>query len=575
MRRTMTQMPLICSTSSRSLVRLESNWAFIMCWLAVTGLLYFSGNPLSGPSVFPDEVCRLGWARLLSGAGPHFDMNPASYCQPYYPLLLAPFQWLTQDPALTQKAVFGVNSALAAACLPLSIRLGLRHFQLSPISAWTAALCVLAYPSLTLYSHHALPETMLFLGVLLAFVFWCNWIDRPDWRRFASLLAISFLLFAMHRKMLIVPTTLMVGAILGHLVIRTPEYRLRMLLATLILSLAFLIDFWIKNVYAVASFRGGDGGAVEVVARLSSWHRLPRHAGVGAGILVYATLVTGGLIWLVIGSGLDSIRRSIQHGFSSIDTFTKKSWFAFGMVSLLLLMTAIYFGGGLRFDIWFYGRHIDAALAAALIPAIAMIAKQRVDNNILIWAVAFTLLAFMVLAATIAGPPWEDFSRIHVVGSGPIMERMYQADTRWNLLAYCAGLLAIVGAIYLARLPGLYRITAVIPFIMVTTTTHLTTEPFQGVPVELAVPSEAADMLRRANPCHLHYDSRGGGRLRLHQYFRLQYHFPHCTIELVSYLEPPSPGSFVVMVRTFADCAHETECHELHPDLVLYRAAAE
>ena len=554
-----------------NIVGLESKWAFVGCWASAVALLYLAGSPLGEPAVFPDEVCRLGWARFFSGTGPHFEMSPSSYCQPYYSLLLSPFFWFTSDSIAIHRGVFAVNTAIAAGCLPIAVRLGVRHFNLNIGTAWFAGLLILAYPSLTLYSYHAMPETALFLGVLISFSAWCAWVDRPDWPRFAALLAMSFILFVLHRKMLVVPVVLIVGAIGGYWFVRTPEYRQRALLSVLALCMAFLIDYWLKNALFAKHFQGGDGGAVEMLARFSSVRQIKNSIGISAGVLVYATFITGGLIWLLLASGLENIRQAFRSGMGSLDKFTLKSGFAFGMVVLLVGVTAASFGSGSRFDIWFYGRHVDATLGAALLPVVAIIAEKRVTGSVLAWVLVLPMVTFIALTAFNPGPPWSDFSQIHVIGAGSMMDRLFEASRPWNLLAYCAAILALAGVIFLVRLPGLFRFSMIIPFLLVTATTHISTEPFSGIPLDEAVSESAAEILSGTDPCHIRYDTRGGGRFRLHQYFRLQYHFPHCAIELTPPEKPIEPDSFVVVVKSFVDCGSGIECHDLHPDLVLYR----
>ena len=557
-----------------SIARLDSLWLLAACWIAAAIVLYLAGSPPMGPAVFPDEVCRLGWARLFSGTGTHYEMSQAAYCQPYYPLLLAPVKWLTHDPASIHHAVFVINSIAAAACLPLAVRLGIRHFDLGTGSAWVAGIAILVYPSLTLYSHHAMPETMLFPAVLLAFVLWCNWVDRPGWRQFWMLLAMGIALYALHRKMLVVPMALMTGAIIGYWFNRTPTYRMRMFLTALALAVALLLDELVKNAAMSSHFQAADAGAVDLLARLSSLERIPNVAGRASGVLVYATFLTGGCIWLVLGGGLDLIRRCIYHGTRSLDEFSKKSAFAFGMFLLLLVVTAGYFTDSERFDTWFYGRHVDSALGISLLPAVAMIARGRVDRGVLLWPVS-SLVALLVLAAVIPGPPWPDFSPVHVIGAATTMEWMHQTGNRWILLAFCAAMLALAGAVYLALLPGGLRYLALAPFAALATTTHLTTQPFQGVPIETAIPEPAANVLRTADPCHIHFDALNAGRIRLHQYFRLQYHFPNCSIEMVAPDHSITPGSPVVARRVYADCGAKIECLDLHPDLVLFQAGGE
>jgi len=558
-----------------STMRLESIWLFIVCWIAVAAILIVLGTPPVGPTVFPDEVCRLGWARLLSGAGSHYDMSQAAYCQPYYALLLAPFQWLSQEPTATYRAVFAINSVLAAACLPLTVRLGIRHFGLNTVSAWFAGVAILAYPSLTLYSHHALPETALFPAILLTFGLWCNWVDQPDWQRLWKLLAMSILLYALHRKMLVVPLAVMGGVIVGYWFNRTPEFRMKALLTALALAVAFMLDELAKRAVFSYYFLAGDAGAIDVLGSLTTWESVLIAGGKAAGVLVYSTIVTGGLIWLVLGNGLEAIRRGIRDGFSTLDPFVKKSMFAVGMFILLATVTATYMRGSARFDLWFYGRHVDSTLGIVLLTAIVMIAKGRIDGAALRWTIALSTLALLTLIVVLPGPPWRDFSAIHVIGAGPVLEWMYQADERWILLLYCAAILSLAGAMLLARLPGLFRFAALAPFAILATTIHLAAQPFKGVPIEQAISESAANILREAEPCKVHFDRRAGGRLRLHQYFRLQYYFPNCSIEVVPYDYSIPPGGLVIVNRILADCEidNEVKCHDLHPDLVLFQVA--
>jgi hypothetical protein len=148
---------------------------------------------------------------------------------------------------------------------------------------------------------------------------------------------------------------------------------------------------------------------------------------------------------------------------------------------------------------------------------------------------------------------------------------MYQAENRWTLLAYCAAILALAGTVFLTRLPGTFRFTAVAPYAAITLFIHSMTPPFEGVPLRTAIPEPAARMLNAADPCHVYFDAGNAGRLRLHQYFRIQYHFPHCSIELVPVHEPLPAGSLLLERRARAGCGQRVRCHDLHPDLVLHR----
>ncbi|RFF28897.1 hypothetical protein DZC52_15060 [Wenzhouxiangella sediminis] len=255
---------------------------------------------------------------------------------------------------------------------------------------------------------------------------------------------------------------------------------------------------------------------------------------------------------------------------SRLDCILTKAAFPVIMVLVLGLVTALKFVTGERFDFWFYGRHVDAALALAMIPAVAVISEKWSNCNILVKALALPFAAFLVLAATIQGPPWADFSQVHTVGAGGVMDWLYQAGDRWSLLVYCGLVFLITTFMCLANLRGRLRFLALAPFAVITTMTHITSEPFKGVPLNEAIPYSAATVLREARHCHIYWDARNGGRFRQHQYFRVQYYFPQCSIEIIPANSLAEPGGFVIARRSYASCQSEVECHDLHPDLVLY-----
>lgn len=566
-------MAQINSSTWLAFTRLESFWAAAICFGVVAAGLFFLGNPPEGPAVFPDEVCRLGWARLLSGAGPHFDMSLGAYCQPYYALVLAPVVWLTEDPGVAHAAVFAINSTFAAVCLPLAVRLGIRHFGLEPAPAWLAGFAILAYPALTFYSHHALPETALFAAVLTTFALWCSWVERPCWRRFTLLMAMSLVLFALHRKMLLVPLALLLGAIAGYWVNRTPEYRMRALLTALALTIFFAIDLLVQGIAKSTQMLGGDSNALFVASRALDASHLRDAITRASGVFVYATLMTGGCIWLVIGGGMNAISRGFRNGLDTVDDFDRKLLFPFGLVLLLVGVSAIYFSSQGRFDTWFYGRHVDSALAASLLPAIAMIARRRAGRQLLIWIAALIAAAITVLIAFLPGPPWADFSQYHVVGAGKVFEWLYAADSRGALLMQCSAILFITSALVLIKAPGRLRFLSLVPLAAIMTGTHLFSGPFRGVTFDVAVPAPAQKVLNAADPCHISWHSSIGGRLHGHQFSRIQYYFPHCSIELFSSDQKPAPGSLIVQLRAYADCRDASRCLDLHPGVVLYRSS--
>lgn len=564
-------MSCILLASSKFGVKPDSIILLLPLWLIATVALYLLGNPPSAPAVFPDELCRLGWARLLSNTGPHYQMGLGGYCQPTYSLFLAVLKWMTQDPAELYRATFLLNSSLAAACLPLAIRLSVQHFRLDWGPALVCGLAILAYPSLTLYSYHAWPETALYPAVLLAFMAWCNWVDSPRWRQFILLFAIGIGLYALHRKMLVIPLVLLGGVIIGYWFESTVEYRKRALLSMLAFAVFLLLDDFVKTTAMSAYWESGDVQIIDRFAKLSSFEFAQNVIGKSAGILVYASIVTGGLVWVVLADGLNSILSGARDRFRSLNQFQKKAAFPAVLVILLILKTAFFLGASPRLDTWFYGRHVDPALAVSLLPAVSMIWTQRISWSVIATAALLAMTVFAILANTIPGPPWLDFSSIHVIGAGAFVESLAQLQTRWALLAWCAAALSVTAAICLVRLPGLFRLAAIGPFAVITLVTHLTTMPFTGVPVDEAFPKSATVALRKAERCHVVWNRGVQGRLRVHQFFRLQYYFPNCTIESAIPDPCSAPDYMIITLEHFTDCAPEMQAHPIHPDLILYQ----
>ncbi|NKI36173.1 hypothetical protein HFP89_13460 [Wenzhouxiangella sp. XN79A] len=558
--------------SAASLAQLGNVWSFSACWVVAGLILYMLADLPSGPAVFPDEVCRLAWARLLSGTAPAYDMSPAAFCQPYYPMLLAPVLWFTSESEAVYRAVFVINTAAASLCLPLAVRIALRHLEMKPCVAWTAGLAVLAFPAVTLFRNHALPEALLFPAVLMVFSTWCSWVDRPSWSRFYSLLLGSVVLFALHQKMLVLPLALISGAVIGHFFDRSRAYRIRLLGAGLGLSCLFLLNALVRSAGLDAGFAGSAAGGPEVAVRLLSPQYFLDIVVRAAGVMVYSTWVTGGLVCLVGAGLLAAAARFIRASAEPIDRFWKNTAFPVGLFVLLAGLTAVYFSSGARFDTLFYGRHVNAALASLLLPAIAMVFQGRVDRAALIWLLAIPVITTIVLFAGLPDSDWFDFSRIHVHAAGPVMEWMFRLESRSALLGFCVAIMGLSLLMGLTHFRGVLRLLGLVPFLVITCFIHLTTRPFEGVTIEEAVPSSAASVLRSAEPCRIHFSALNGGRLRMHQYFRLQYYFPKCEIEMLEQTDQPPRGGLVVMRETYAECENDVVCHPLHPDLVLYRS---
>ena len=149
---------------------------------------------------------------------------------------------------------------------------------------------------------------------------------------------------------------------------------------------------------------------------------------------------------------------------------------------------------------------------------------------------------------------------------------MYASDSRSALLMKCTAILIIAGALIFIKAPGRLRFISLIPLAAVIVWTHWFASPFRGIPLDLAIPAQAQKVLQSANPCHIYWDSASGGRLHGHQFFRIQYYFQHCSIEILPSDQYRPPNSLIVQLRSRVDCQTENECYSLHPNVVLYRS---
>lgn len=545
--------------------------AILLAWIATTVALIFFADPPNYPSVYFDEICRLSWARWFAG-GSFYAMGAATYCQPVYPILLAPIFLIFNAPHSVSEAVFFINSGIAAASIPLTWILARDHFKASSIQAGLVAALVVIYPALTLHSHHAWPEPALYPGLLLAFTVFCRWIELRNWRAFLYLALVSVLLYGLHRKMIVFPLALISALFISLFIFRDTPYRMKALLTTLLLIGAIYL-FEVVRLVVMAKF--WDGADVNLIDRVVDQPVIDFISSIlihATGALLYGAIVTGGLLWLTLAY---SIRQCTYYGFHGIVTkwpYNDMKWaFATGILVLLIGLSSFFVSTIDRFDAWFYGRHINAALVLNIVVGYFLVSRFKIDATTVRVAVAIAMLAFLVLALGVPGPPWADYSPIHVIGAAPFMDFLHSAVNSREFLGRLAALTAGTLLASLAGLPGTLRYLGLAPLAAFTFVTHIGTAPFKGTPPEIAFPPEIRQLLGSPE-CDILWDSRIREREGAHQFWRLQYHFPSCRIESVSRAPCDYSDRWIITKAQFADCGKPIETYFMPHNLVLLRS---
>ncbi|WP_165969275.1 phospholipid carrier-dependent glycosyltransferase [Actinomadura sp. KC06] len=133
-------------------------------WLAQVLFRVVLESWRSVPLYVPDEVGYLLGGRLLAG-GADGDLTGRLLYYGGYSLLLAPANWISDDPAIVYRAVLVTNALIAATLLPLAY-LALRRLGMNQIPAYIAATLAALITSNVHYSQFALTDAVLPVMVL-------------------------------------------------------------------------------------------------------------------------------------------------------------------------------------------------------------------------------------------------------------------------------------------------------------------------------------------------------------------------------------------------------------------------
>lgn len=529
-------------------------------WLLTSAAIYITSGSPTGPGVYPDEICNLGWSRFLAG-GQFYNMGGAGYCHPLYPSLIALAQALTGDPVSGYRAAILVNAMLAAACLPLAIGLARRHFGMSLPGAWAAGLLCAGYPPLVGYTRYAWPESLLYPLALLWLRCWCDLVSRPDWKRAGLLLASTAAIYFAHPRMIVFPIFVGAAGVALWAFRRTPSNRQIALLAVL-LSLATIISMApVKSLVLPLAWSFDSMPSVAFVDSSHAAKSALLLARVG-GQLLFATWITLGVALIPLAYALVNLQRirSMPDAYLKIAVVPGLLIAATGLVALFVVHSE-------RFDVLFYGRYIGPLIPLSLLVGLSLCGQadsRKLSGIVLLVAAA---CAFAVLMAP-APDVDADYSRIHILGLSPLIDRLYDdvGGSRFRLIiasstatAMCLGAIAVrhhwswAAGVLLSLFAAL----------------HLTGETRRTISATAYLPT--GELARRFSqrPCQIYWPRSVGDRRQRHQAYRIQYAFPDCQLVFLTELncEVTPPGMLILDANARGCPSRARATYHLEPGL--------
>lgn len=521
-----------------------------MAWGAAAATLWLLAATVPEPGVLPDELCHLGWSRLLSATGTFYAMGGAGYCEPGYALLLAPLHWVFDDQQAFYLAVLAINAVLAGACLPLARRIGVEHFGMSNAQGWTAGLLALAYPAVLVYNRYALPETLLYPLTLAWLWTWARWVDSSSTRSFIAFAAAALALCLTHSRMIVFVLVLALGAIVCLSFSRDAAQRRRAWLIVFFVTVALSAIHSIKQYALSIGWYADPLIALDKIAYSATPGAFIAMASKAAGQVLFAMIATLGLALVPLAWTVTRLRKMRLRGFpGELSAVELKAMAAPIMLVLIAVESAVFLNGADRFDLAFYGRYPGPLIVASMIIGLALIGEGRAHRASLAVA-SITAASLLLVGAAVPSVPYVDYSRLHVVGALPVIDWLSRSSNSTSLWLRLACIVATISlaTLLLIRRPWYWYAGASL-------FTMLAMHALDPYPRDLPLSSHIPAAIKKSlssEPCTLHWSRGIRGRLQNHQQFRLQYLFPNCEFVAVepSDCSLPLNGAVIASANT-------------------------
>lgn len=516
--------------------------------LAIAVAAYALSFDVAWPRFFPDEMCHLGWARVLSNIGGFYRMGLASYCEPGYAALIAPLHWVFDGPESFYRAAIALNAVLVATCFVLARHVGAMNLGLSSAQAWAAGALAASYPGVLAYAGYALPETVLYVLTLAWLLAWTKWIDRQSVRSLGWLVLSTSVLFIAHSRMLVFVLALSAGAFGFAVLSRDPQRKRQALYVLAAMAMTVYASHAAKG-FALA--RGWDADpliALDRIAASATIATISSMLSKAAGQFLFALFATAGLALIPLAWITGHLTPHRLHTLFTRPTRMELKAIASPVLLLLLAIeTAIFLNSSERFDLSFYGRYAGPLIVPCMLIGLSLLNQGNL-RRISIGFAALIALCLLLFALSPAKVPYADYSRGHVAGALVIIDWFASSQSNPELWQRVA-LVTLAGsglAIALIFRPWWCLVGAA----LATSAASFFAGPFhRAPPMSEYVPTPVTIALSK-DPCTIYWSDAINGRLQFHQSYRLQYLYPACQMKhfISSTCDLPSRGVLVVPV---------------------------
>lgn len=544
----------------------------VTAWLAGSLCVWlFGGAAVTGPTIFPDETCYLGWARHLSD-GAFYSMGGAGYCHLLYPLLMAPFQ-LLHDPGTQYRAIMALNALLCGACLPIARYVGIRHLAMTTAQGWCAGILAICYPAMLAYSGSAWPESLLYPLALIWLSTWCRFCEQRSTAALTAFAATTLALYAAHPRMI---------ALLGVLLPALAWYgsakeRPRQRAVAWAIAFGVVAVFWgLDALKSHALSLAWTSGSVEPIGRMVHLFTdfPPDVLAKFSGQMLFALIASLGFAWLPL---IHQLRKFVPLGRSSpagVGNIEPLNLVAAPAALLLVAgLGAVFLSGpGVsdRFDMFFYGRHAGPFVALNTLVGFA-IASRMDPKSARFWLVLGAVLCVLVSGLLGASGPGADYSRIHVAGLQAVFDWLRPlAGTPAFLAGLCvvAAGAVIACSLVLSRSYRMQFFVIWLGFIAMLWAGHASA-PLATSNIPL---TDAVKRALGAEPCRILWSPTIHDRVQNHQAYRLQYMYPDCGFEFLGTLDCDAlaPGMLVTTRKAGECAAGAVHTYPLPHDLILH-----
>ena len=379
--------------------------------VAIVALRLLMAGRHSGPFV-TDEAGYLGNARWLAGTGGRWLMDTSPYYRWGYSVLIAPIQWLTDDPSDQFQLVVWVNLVLLGALFPVLYSL-LRRTLDAPV--WVAAVAAgvaVAYPGVGVSSGMAMAENLLvplFALSVLSFLSFAQREGRLGWWFGFFVLG----LWASHRRV-----ALVVAVALAAIAVAVWADRRRLtaglvnagvllvgLVPVTVIDHVLVEERWLR-IRRPEEFSGGPGTLltspgewVTFLERLvgQAWYLVAGSLGLVAFGVVCLLQLRSADEGPPEGTGrLAGVRRR------AADPIALTAWFQLGALVAMAAITSVFFTlVTMRPDQRVYGRYTDMVVPPVLAAGVVWVLTRPWRQVVAAAAAALVVLggtAFVLLA---------------------------------------------------------------------------------------------------------------------------------------------------------------------------------